>query len=39
MTDLEFWEQVFTDWCIDNDVELDVKIVLLKKFKKRYKKS
>ena len=30
MTNLEFWEQVFIDWCVDNDVEFDVKIALLK---------
>lgn len=39
MTNLEFWEQVFTDWCIDNEVELDVKIALLKKIQKKIQKE
>ena len=35
MTNLELWEQIFIDWCIDKDVEFDVKIILLKKIQER----
>ena len=39
MTNLKFWEQVFIDWCVDNDVEFDVKIALLKKIQKKLLKE
>lgn len=39
MTNLEFWEQIFIDWCIDKDVEFDTKIVLLKKIQKKIQKE
>jgi len=39
MTNLEFWEQIFVDWCIDKDVEFDVKVVLLKKIQKKIQKE
>lgn len=39
MTKLEFWEQKFNEFCIDNDIEFDIKIVLLKKIQKKIQKE
>ena len=39
MTDLEFLEEMFDNFCINNDVEFDVKIIILKKIQKRIQKE
>ena len=39
MTDLEFLEEMFDNFCINNDVEFDLKIIVLKKIQKRIQKE
>ena len=39
MTNLELWEQIFIDGCIDNNIEFDAKIELLKEIQKRLLKE
>ncbi len=39
MTNLEYLEEMFNNFCILNDVEFDVKIIALKKIQKRIQKE
>ena len=39
MTNLEFLEEMFDNFCVNNDVEFDVKIIILKKIQKRIQKE
>ena len=39
MTNLEFLEEMFDNFCVNNDVEFDVKIIVLKKIQKRIQKE